>query len=166
MKYIRSFFESIGEGFIEKKIDDVNNESLSFFNWGKKRLSDKELYDRSFEIKSFCEDYLSYLLDTAYSISIENHFGKNQNQTFILYMNNFIKEGNTWLDVSSNFLPFVEIFDKEYGIDGDIRVRVYDERETILLNISLSAILNDNLGRSSLLKDDSIITNISFEIKK
>lgn len=155
------------KGFNEKKIDDVNNESLSFFNWGKKRLSDKELYARSFEIKSFCEDYLSYLLDTAYSISIENHhFGKNQGQTFILYMNNFIKEGNTWLDVSSNFLPFVEIFDKEYGIDGDIRVGVYDERETILLNISLSDILNDNLERSSLLKDDSIIANISFEIKK
>lgn len=87
-------------------------------------------------------------------------------------MNNDNMYSNTWGYVSDHFLPFVEMFIKEYGIDGDITIWLNDnggEYSPISIrpgNIKIVTTVDDFiLNNNEHLKDDSIVTNISFNIK-
>jgi hypothetical protein len=139
------------------------SEKFNLFNWRKKK-NDKDIYKQSFDIREFCEDYLSYLLDNKdYTLIIDNFLDKKVNR-FTLHLNNNTTTNNTWGYIKDNFLPFIEMFINEYKIDGNI-VLWFSNDPSRPANIKVDTAVDNLLKDGDTISSSYIVTNIAFNIK-
>ncbi len=85
-----------------------------------KRFNETLIDDRievSNNIESFCRDYLSYILDENKSMSmdVDGVFGE---ESSYYKFNIWDKDTFYWDDIKDTFIPFLQMFIKEYSIAG------------------------------------------------
>lgn len=80
-----------------------------------KLFEDLNRVDFQFNLKKFCEEYLAYLMDDGYKISVRStQILYNKKFRIFLHTNN--KFVFNWSDIKNDFIPFYEILKKNYKL--------------------------------------------------
>ncbi len=109
------------------------------------------------ELVTFCEENLSYLLDTEFSLRIDEYSNRSE-----INIKSISKDGVNWEDMKDDFIPFFELLNSKYEIVDDI----WFNYNGGLIAFSKEDVIDDN---DSYFKDKDgyfSITQIKIKIKK
>ncbi len=73
------------------------------------------------ELEEFCNENLSYLLDSDFNLRVESYGSRNS--IFLKSQRSITSNldvGLNWLDIKDDFIPFIEILNEKYKILHDI----------------------------------------------
>lgn len=95
-----------------------------------KRFNEKIQWNKDRpELLKFCEEYLAYLLDEGFDISVRLHEKENR-----AYKNGIRDEGYIsitnkkgtfrWNDIKEDFIPFLEMLVMKYDLDEELVIQL------------------------------------------
>lgn len=88
-----------------------------------KKYNENKIED---DLLEYCNNYLAFLFDDGLHIKISNYSSN------LSYINIIIK--SSWNDIKETIIPFIEMLNNDYGIEGLVRINDKDYSPSDIIN--------------------------------